>query len=118
MGAGGDLAPRLPQQLSDNQLTLLDDAGLPLRSHWWTLYPRGKRLSLLARVLLEHIEQTASDWYRQKRQASAAPGTRSRHRPGTGLRRSSMVAALPGRRGPDAPDHGDGQDAQHHAQRQ
>ena len=62
----------LPQQLSDNQLTLLDVQGFPLQSHWWTLYPHGKRLSPLARVLLEHIEQTASDWYRQRQGAGAA----------------------------------------------
>jgi LysR family transcriptional regulator, low CO2-responsive transcriptional regulator len=61
----------LAQHLSEDQLVLLDVQGFPLLSHWWTLYPRGKRLSPLARVLLEHIEHTASDWYRQ-RQASAA----------------------------------------------
>ena len=60
----------LAQHLAEDQLVLLDVQGFPLLSHWWTLYPRGKRLSPLARVLLEHIEHTASDWYRQ-RQASA-----------------------------------------------
>lgn len=70
----------LPQHLSDNQLTLLDVQGFPLQSQWWTLYPRGKRLSPLAQVLLEHIEQTASDWYRQRQastgQAPAFPPAR------------------------------------------
>ena len=62
----------LPQHPSDQQLALLDVQGFPLQSHWWTLYPRGKRLSPLARVLLEHIEQTANDWYRQRQGAGAA----------------------------------------------
>ncbi|MEN9903549.1 MAG: hypothetical protein RLZZ555_114 [Pseudomonadota bacterium] len=64
----------LAQHLADEQLVVLDVAGFPLLSHWWTLYPSGKRLSPLARVLLEHIEHTATDWYRQRQDREPAAG--------------------------------------------
>ena len=77
----------LAQQPAEDQLALLDVQGFPLQSHWWTLYPRGKRLSPLARVLLDHIEQTASDWYRQRQYKDAVstpapPPTRQSGEPG------------------------------------
>lgn len=46
----------------DDQLTVLDVAGFPLQSHWFTLYPRGKRLSPIAAVFLEHLQQSAAEW--------------------------------------------------------
>ena len=45
----------------DEPVAVLDVAGFPLSSHWWTLYPRGKRLSPVAAVFLEHIEAVARD---------------------------------------------------------
>jgi len=54
---------------AEDQLALLDVQGFPLQSQWWTLYPRGKRLSPLAQVLLEHIEHTAREWYQWRQQA-------------------------------------------------
>jgi DNA-binding transcriptional LysR family regulator len=46
----------------DDQLAILDVAGFPLQSHWFTLYPRGKRLSPIAAVFLEHLKRSASEW--------------------------------------------------------
>lgn len=54
----------LAKHLSDDEVTVLDVESFPVLSNWWTLYPRGKRLSPLATVFLEHIERTARDWYR------------------------------------------------------
>ncbi|SMC20429.1 DNA-binding transcriptional regulator, LysR family [Andreprevotia lacus DSM 23236] len=47
---------------ADDQLTILNVAGFPLQSRWFTLYPRGKRLSPVAAVFLEHLERTALEW--------------------------------------------------------
>ncbi|KAF0814504.1 HTH-type transcriptional activator CmpR [Andreprevotia sp. IGB-42] len=47
---------------ADDQLTILDVDGFPLQSRWFTLYPRGKRLSPVAAVFLEHLERTALEW--------------------------------------------------------
>jgi len=44
----------------DDRLTILDVKGFPLQSRWFILYPRGKRLSPIAAVFLEHLKQTAS----------------------------------------------------------
>ncbi|HJV26937.1 MAG TPA: hypothetical protein VJ673_14710 [Aromatoleum sp.] len=52
----------LPARPADDQITILDVAGFPLQSHWFTLYPRGKRLSPVAAVFLEHLERTALEW--------------------------------------------------------
>ncbi|WP_137008738.1 LysR family transcriptional regulator [Aquitalea aquatilis] len=52
----------LAARLEDDQLTILDVAGFPLQSHWFTLYPRGKRLSPIAAVFLEHLQQSAAEW--------------------------------------------------------
>ena len=52
----------LPARPEDDQLTVLDVAGFPLQSRWFTLYPRGKRLSPIAAVFLEHLEQSAFEW--------------------------------------------------------
>lgn len=40
----------LAPHLADDQLTILDVVGFPVVSSWWTLYPRGKRLSPVTRV--------------------------------------------------------------------
>jgi DNA-binding transcriptional LysR family regulator len=47
---------------ADDQLTVLKVAGFPLQSRWFTLYPRGKKLSPVAAVFLEHLERTAFEW--------------------------------------------------------
>lgn len=52
----------LPARPADDQLTILDVDGFPLQSRWFTLYPRGKRLSPVATVFLEHLARTASEW--------------------------------------------------------
>ena len=46
---------------ADDQLAILDVAGFPLQSHWFTLYPRGKRISPVAAVFLQHLERTARE---------------------------------------------------------
>ncbi len=48
----------LASHLSEDELTVLDVKGFPLQSNWWTLYPRGKRLSPVTLEFLKHIEQT------------------------------------------------------------
>lgn len=52
----------LAARLEDDQLTILDVAGFPLQSHWFTLYPRGKKLSPIAAVFLQHLQQSAAEW--------------------------------------------------------
>lgn len=47
---------------ADDQLAILDVAGFPLQSSWFTLHPRGKRLSPVATVFLQHLERTAREW--------------------------------------------------------
>ena len=56
----------LAKHLEDDEIVVLDVASFPLLSHWWTLYPRGKRLSPVAAVFLKHIEHTAHDWFQQR----------------------------------------------------
>lgn len=38
------------------QLAVLDVAGFPVITHWWTLHPKGKQLSPIAREFLQHLE--------------------------------------------------------------
>ena len=45
---------------------MLNVESFPIVSNWWTLYPRGKRLSPVAAVFLDHIDRTAQDWYQQR----------------------------------------------------
>jgi len=52
----------LPARPEDDQLTILDVAGFPLQSHWFTLYPRGKKLSPIATVFLDNLKQSALEW--------------------------------------------------------
>lgn len=52
----------LPARPEDDQLTILDVSGFPLQSSWFTLYPRGKRLSPIAAVFLEHLKRSAFEW--------------------------------------------------------
>lgn len=47
---------------ADDQLAILDVADFPLQSSWFTLHPRGKRLSPVAAVFLGHLERTAREW--------------------------------------------------------
>lgn len=60
----------LPARPADDQLTILDVAGFPLQSRWFTLYPRGKRLSPVAAVFLEHLARTASEWSERRESGS------------------------------------------------
>lgn len=46
----------------DEQLAILDVKGFPVQSRWWTLYPKGKRLSPIATVFLAHLEEKAREW--------------------------------------------------------
>jgi DNA-binding transcriptional LysR family regulator len=43
-------------------LAILDVEGFPVHSRWWTLYPKGKRLSPIAAVFLEHIATQVQAW--------------------------------------------------------
>jgi len=61
----------LALHLGEDQLVELDVHGFPLLSNWWTLYPRGKRLSPVATVFLEHIERTAREWYASRQNAQS-----------------------------------------------
>lgn len=61
----------LAVHLEEDQLVELAVRGFPLLSNWWTLYPRGKRLSPVATVFLEHIERTAREWYASRQGAQS-----------------------------------------------
>jgi DNA-binding transcriptional LysR family regulator len=60
----------LPARPADDQLTILDVDGFPLQSRWFTLYPRGKRLSPVAAVFLAHLERTAREWSERRESGS------------------------------------------------
>jgi DNA-binding transcriptional LysR family regulator len=51
----------LSTHLEDDQLTVLPVQGFPVRCSWWTLYPRGKRLSPIAQEFLRHLEASAAE---------------------------------------------------------
>lgn len=59
------LAPRP----ADEQLAVLAVPGFPVQSSWWTLYPKGKRLSPIAAAFLHHIDLAAQG------QPGAAPAS-------------------------------------------
>lgn len=42
-------------------LAILSVEGMPIHSNWWVLYPKGKRLSPIASVFLEHLQETAAN---------------------------------------------------------
>jgi len=56
----------LAAHLEEDQLAILEVAGFPVLSNWWTLYRRGKRLSPVAAVFLEHLEGTAREWLAER----------------------------------------------------
>lgn len=56
----------LAADVKQDQVAILNLSGFPIQSRWWTLYPKGRRLSPVASVFLEHIERTARDWYAQR----------------------------------------------------
>ncbi|WP_374486972.1 LysR family transcriptional regulator [Zoogloea sp.] len=60
----------LPARPADDQLTILDVDGFPLQSRWFTLYPRGKRLSPVATVFLDHLTRTALEWSERRESGS------------------------------------------------
>lgn len=43
----------------DEQLAILRIDGFPIHASWWTMYPKGKRLSPIACAFLEHIEKSS-----------------------------------------------------------
>jgi DNA-binding transcriptional LysR family regulator len=45
---------------ADENLVELPVSGFPVVSNWWTLHPKGKRLSPLATVFLAHLQGTAA----------------------------------------------------------
>ncbi len=51
----------LSTHLADDQLTVLPVAGFPIRCSWWTLTPRGKRLSPIAQEFLRHLDTCAAE---------------------------------------------------------
>ena len=51
----------LSTHLEDDQLVVLPVSGFPVRCSWWILYPRGKRLSPIAREFLAHLEESAEE---------------------------------------------------------
>lgn len=63
----------LATHLEEDQLVILDVNGFPLLSNWWTLYPKGKRLSPVATVFLAHLESTALEWRKGTRGQAATP---------------------------------------------
>ncbi|NMG00663.1 LysR family transcriptional regulator [Aromatoleum toluolicum] len=63
---------------ADDQLAILDVADFPLQSSWFTLHPRGKRLSPVAAVFLGHLERTAREWSeRRDRRKVGEPNAQS-----------------------------------------
>lgn len=68
----------LATPVPDQRLIELPVVGFPVQSSWWTLYPRGKRLSPLATVFLEHIEHTARAWYEQRQAQPYSTPARSK----------------------------------------
>ncbi|AKU14102.1 transcriptional regulator, LysR family [Azoarcus sp. CIB] len=56
---------------ADDQLAILDVVGFPLQSSWFTLHPRGKRLSPVAAVFLGHLERTAREWSERRDRGKA-----------------------------------------------
>lgn len=47
----------LGTQPADEHLAVLDIEGFPVQSNWWTIYPKGKKLSPIATAFLHHLEQ-------------------------------------------------------------
>lgn len=56
----------LAERPADEKLAVLKVDGFPVQSNWWTLYPKGKRLSPIAAVFLEHLERGARAWEKPK----------------------------------------------------
>lgn len=44
----------------DDHLAVLDVAGFPIRRSWYVVYPRGKRLSVVAQTFFDYLKQEAS----------------------------------------------------------
>ena len=68
----------LAAPMTDQRLVELPVAGFPVQSNWWTLYPRGKRLSPVATVFLQHIERTAQSSYAQRQAVQPKTPARSK----------------------------------------
>lgn len=61
LGIGVVSRHALPARLEDEDLTALQVEDFPIHSNWWVLYPKGKRLSPIASVFLEHLSRTADE---------------------------------------------------------
>jgi DNA-binding transcriptional LysR family regulator len=48
----------LSQNLASEGLQILKVDNFPIHSNWWIIYPKGKRLSPIAKVFFEHLQ----DW--------------------------------------------------------
>lgn len=58
----------------DEQLAILRIEGFPIHASWWTLYPKGKRLSPIARAFLAHIENSPDTATGQAKTAQGGGG--------------------------------------------
>lgn len=61
LGIGVVSRHALAARLADESLAILPVQDFPIHSNWWVLYPRGKRLSPIASVFLEHLTHTAAE---------------------------------------------------------
>ena len=59
LGIGIVSAHALGAHYETEGLAVLPVKGMPIHSNWWVLYPRGKRLSPIASVFLQHLQATA-----------------------------------------------------------
>ena len=47
----------LPMDVTTEQIALLDVQGFPIERHWCAVYPRGKRLSVVAHTFLNYLKE-------------------------------------------------------------
>lgn len=59
LGVGIVSAHALGVHFEAEALAVLPVLGMPIHSNWWVLYPKGKRLSPIASVFLQHLQETA-----------------------------------------------------------
>lgn len=61
-----------------NQIALLDVVGFPIERHWYVAYPRGKRLSVVAKTFLDYLKQAEHHIGELPHLPSAMDGSRRR----------------------------------------
>jgi len=47
----------LPSEFPGGRLTWLDVQGFPIKRHWYVVYPKGKRLSVVAQAFRDFLLQ-------------------------------------------------------------